>query len=739
MPTEGLRPYARNPRNGDTAAIVESLRVNGQYRPIVVREQTGEVLAGNHTLAAALELGWDRIAATFVACSDEEAARIVLVDNRSNDLARYDDGLLAQLLVDLPDLAGTGFDDRALADLLASLTPAEPEGDRLPGPTLADRFLVPPFTVLDARKGWWQDRKREWIARGIRSEEGRDANLLNTGKNSVFASQRVTRGADGRLVTDGQRPTTSIFDPTLCEVVYRWFAPPRGRVLDPYAGGSVRGVVAGSLGLDYLGLELRAEQVKANREQLGPILAGVEQAGTVEWAEGDNLALLPELPEEAFDLAFSCPPYFDLERYSEEEGDHSRLSDEAFSEAYHAVMAGVARALRPDSFAVFVVGNARDKDGLMRDLGGLTVRAAEAAGLRFYNDAILVSPSGSLALRAGLAFSATRVLGRCHQQVLVFVKGDRRRAAERQAEVQLHEALTLLDPGEVQEGEEPVPAEPADEAPARPVAGRSLAVAVSAQGEPVATAEGSTPVERWGDVLVKRDDLFTAGGLQGGKVRSCLSLLSQPGVKGAVTAGSRHSPQVEIVAGLAAELGLPCSVHVPAGDDTPALTYAAERGAEVNRHRPGHNSVIVARARKDAEARGWLEVPFGMECAEAVQATAKEAATLLLLPEPPQRIVVPVGSGMSLAGILHGLAAAELGIPVVGIVVGADPQRRLARWAPAGWEEQVELRGSGLPYEKHPALTSLGGLDLDPVYEAKCLPALEPGDLLWVVGKRRSA
>jgi len=119
VPIDGLQPYGRNPRKGNTDVIVESLKRHGQYRPIVVRAKTYEVLAGNHTLAAARELGWDQIAATFVDVNDDEAARIVLVDNRAADLGTYDDDLLAELLSELPDTTGTGYDADDLATLLA--------------------------------------------------------------------------------------------------------------------------------------------------------------------------------------------------------------------------------------------------------------------------------------------------------------------------------------------------------------------------------------------------------------------------------------------------------------------------------------------------------------------------------------------------------------------------------------------------------------------------------------------
>lgn len=113
-----LKPYAANPRNGDIDAIAESLRFHGQYRPIVVRKDTNEILAGNHTYAAAMQLGWTELAATFVDVSDDQAARIVVVDNRLNDRAKNDDGLLAELLQGLPDLAGTGYDDVSLGSLI---------------------------------------------------------------------------------------------------------------------------------------------------------------------------------------------------------------------------------------------------------------------------------------------------------------------------------------------------------------------------------------------------------------------------------------------------------------------------------------------------------------------------------------------------------------------------------------------------------------------------------------------
>lgn len=248
-----------------------------------------------------------------------------------------------------------------------------------------------------------------------------------------------------------------------------------------------------------------------------------------------------------------------------------------------------------------------------------------------------------------------------------------------------------------------------------------------------------TPVQQHGDIWLKRDDLYTYAGVYGGKVRTCrylCDIAKEVGAVGVVTAGSRHSPQVEIVAHVGRAMGLPVRAHVPAGPDTPQILSALAAGAEVLRHRPGHNSVIVARAREDAKAQGWYEIPFGMECAEAAEATATQVDNL---PTDIKRIVVPVGSGMSLAGITHGVAYLGIrgSLQVLGVCVGADPTKRLDRYAHPFFRSYTQLVQSTLPYHEH-VQGGYGGVPLDPVYEAKCLPYLQPGDLFWIVGRRLS-
>jgi hypothetical protein len=221
---------------------------------------------------------------------------------------------------------------------------------------------------------------------------------------------------------------TSIFDPVLCELAYRWFCPPGGLVLDPFAGGSVRGIVAAKCGRRYIGIDLSERQVAANRAQAETICKNDGNYAIPMWCPGDaaDLAAI----DCAADFVFSCPPYGDLEVYSDNPADLSTMADAAFIVAYHEIIAAAVDKLKEDRFACFVVGDYRDKRGFYRNFPGETIGAFAAAGAGLYNEAILVTAAGSLPIRAGKQFSSSRKLGKTHQNVLVFRKGDPRKATE---------------------------------------------------------------------------------------------------------------------------------------------------------------------------------------------------------------------------------------------------------------------------------------------------------------------
>lgn len=292
--------------------------------------------------------------------------------------------------------------------------------DAPPPVTLADRFTMPPMSILDRRSGDWQERKRRWLSLGIKSEVGRDAGLAFAKSGGDDPVSKMLRE-----VSDG----TSVFDPVLCELVYRWFSRYDATVLDPFSGGSVRGLVAAILGRNYTGVDIRPEQVDANRVQARDMIDRLDR--TPQWIVGDATDIDNAVPWDAeYDLVFSCPPYGDLEVYSDDPRDLSTWSIDEFMVGHGKAIRDACDHLTEDRYAAWVIGDIRDKrSGTYRGLHHATVDAFEAAGLRILNECILVDPVFGAAIRAGRPMVANRKITLTHQHLIVAVKGDVKRAA----------------------------------------------------------------------------------------------------------------------------------------------------------------------------------------------------------------------------------------------------------------------------------------------------------------------
>lgn len=303
-------------------------------------------------------------------------------------------------------------DDTFAAATLFDLPPVRPRD-------LFEEFGQPPFTTLDRRTGQWQDRKRRWINLGIESEVGRADALIyqKPSDGAADVSKKIYELSQG----------TSVFDPVIAECAVRWYSAAGGTVLDPFAGGSVRGLVTSIMQRDYIGVDLRPEQVAANETQRH--LADTDHQP--QWICGDSRRLDDLLhPDQMADLVFSCPPYFDLEQYSDDPDDLSAMTWDQFKDAYGEIIRLACDRLRQDRFAVWIVGDLRDKKGMLRGLVPETIAAFQRAGLGYYNSAITIDPIGTAAIVAGKRFRASRKLVTTHQHMLIFVKGDPKRAAE---------------------------------------------------------------------------------------------------------------------------------------------------------------------------------------------------------------------------------------------------------------------------------------------------------------------
>lgn len=292
---------------------------------------------------------------------------------------------------------------------------------KIPSNLLKDRYSWPPFSILNTISWDWQRRVDDWKNVILDSGNGRDVKRYNATPTNTFSS----RGSEAK-----EAESISIFDPYLCELMYRWFSIPGMTILDPFAGGCVRGEVAAVLNRRYTGIDLSPAQVDANKEAMVNLqsrYSGI--SGSAEWLCGDSDEILSSLAH-TYDMVLTCPPYFNLEQYTKDKRDLSRLPTyEDFLIKYESILKKTAEHLNEDCFFVIVVSEVRKNQqnlaesqylGLVPD----TIHILKnSCSLHYYNELILENNIGSLPIRVPRSFERTRKIGRHHQNILVFYKG----------------------------------------------------------------------------------------------------------------------------------------------------------------------------------------------------------------------------------------------------------------------------------------------------------------------------
>ena len=401
-------------------------------------------MGGNARLKAMRELGYKECPCIIKdGWTSAEIRRFLIVDNENYGEWNWEQLAMDFDLSELDDF-GLDFPDEFLEGDDVEVDADDPyDTENKNNGSLAEKFGIPPFSVFNAREGWWQDRKSAWLAMGIESELGRGDNLLKFSevaqlpkRKNKYATSYTTDGIDEKYGREPQSTGTSIFDPVLCEIAYRWFSWKGATIIDPFAGGSVRGILASALGRSYIGVDLRQEQVDANLAQLSKIDLGKNPLPT--WISGDSKDIDKHISVNA-DMLFTCPPYADLEVYSDDPRDISNMNYDSFKQIYFEIIKKSCKLLKDNSFAVIVVGECRDKKGNYYNFVGDTIQAFLEAGLSYYNEAILVTAVGTLPIRCKKPFLATRKLGKTHQNILVFCKGDAKIATEKCGECDFKE------------------------------------------------------------------------------------------------------------------------------------------------------------------------------------------------------------------------------------------------------------------------------------------------------------
>lgn len=245
-----------------------------------------------------------------------------------------------------------------------------------------------------------------------------------------------------------------------------------------------------------------------------------------------------------------------------------------------------------------------------------------------------------------------------------------------------------------------------------------------------------TPVQRVGDIWLKRDDLWRgAAPAQGGKARTAAAIARRARAEGrreVLSTHDRNSSVPGMLARVMTHWGLALRLWLPAAAGPLPAPFAEARaaGAALEEVRPGYMSVRRRRMRDYEAASGDAAVALGPGLAWGACGAAETAAqcanvAVLFRAGEVRRVVVPVGSGVMLDAIVRGLA----GVPVLGVACGAAPRRP--------YPPSVRLAPARVPFGREVCAT-IGGVSLDPVYEAKCIEFLQPGDLLWIVANRET-
>ena len=275
----------------------------------------------------------------------------------------------------------------------------------------------------------WQQRKDLWERMGIDSVQGRDVKRNNANPVNTFSAR-------GEQAKEAER--TSTFDPLLCEIMYKWFSNEGDYILDPFAGGSVRGIVATSLNRNYLGIDLSQDQVDENTRQYIELTKRYNIIKVPMWRCADSEEFLREsaYTNMVYDMIFTCPPYYNLEKYTKDENDLSNMPTyKDFLNKYATILRYASMMLASERFFVIVVSEIRNPEtgayyGFVPD----TIRILKECGLEYYNEIILENNIGSLPIRAPKYFNQSRKIGRHHQNILVFYKGDPKKISNRYKE-----------------------------------------------------------------------------------------------------------------------------------------------------------------------------------------------------------------------------------------------------------------------------------------------------------------
>lgn len=274
--------------------------------------------------------------------------------------------------------------------------------------TMSDYFGVPPFSILNTVDGEWQARKKRWNNLINDTGNSRENTLVARRENATEVYDKIQNLNNG----------VSILDACMAELLVKWFTEEGFNTFDPFAGDAVFGFVSAFLKRPFTGIELRKEQADFNQMQ-----CTINNLPAQYFCDNSE-NMDRHIPDNSKDFIFSCPPYADLEVYSDLPEDLSTMSHDDFFKVYKAILQKTYAKLKAERFAVIVTSEVRNKAGHYIQLVPKTIDIMVEAGYIYYNDIVLVNSAGTLPLRVGKYMNTGRKVGRRHQNILVFYKGN---------------------------------------------------------------------------------------------------------------------------------------------------------------------------------------------------------------------------------------------------------------------------------------------------------------------------
>ena len=384
-----------------------------ELRPMVINSDN-IVLGGNMRLKALKELGYKEVPDEWVKraedLTEDEQRQFIIKDNVG--FGEHDWEMLATEW-DADELSDWGL------DMPADWGEEEVEEKEQKPKKLSDRFIIPPFSVLDTRQAIWQNRKSFWNEILDDNGETREEEDFTIRRNTGIQKRNNEIATEKQKQFQYNDKNISLFDPVVSELFYHWFCKEKGFVIDCFSGDTRKGNVFTYLGGGFTGIELRQSQVNYNN---------LKSINNAKWICDNAVNIKNHIPSNTADMLISCPPYFDLEIYSELKEDASNQKEYIdFMKILRSGYSNAIDCLKENTFACIVIQNIRKiKSGLYIDYYPFKediIDIFTSKGMIFYNDIVLLKANGTAAMRAK-PYMAQRKLVPIHEYILVFYKGN---------------------------------------------------------------------------------------------------------------------------------------------------------------------------------------------------------------------------------------------------------------------------------------------------------------------------